>query len=306
LGETILVTGGAGFIGSHVVDALLEAGRRVVVIDDLSTGSRENLNPEATFYCADICSEETADIFAREKPALVCHFAAQMNVHYSVQNPIFDANTNVLGSINLLENAIRHGVSKFIFASTAGAIYGEPETVPVPETHPSRPMCHYGVSKFAVEQYLHLYGRLYELPYTILRFANVYGPRQNPKGEAGVCAILLGLMLDNMQPVLYGFGEPVREYVYVEDVARAVMAALTRGNGETFNIGTGKGISVMEVFRALQKRTGFGQEPRLESLRRGEVNRIFTDCEKAARLLGWRAEVDFDEGLARTVDYFQK
>ena len=299
----VLITGGAGFIGSHVAEAFLAAGHGVAVVDNLCAGRRENVPAGARFHAVDIRSPELAEVFAREKPEYVCHLAAQMNVSHSIQAPLYDADVNILGSINVLENCVRHEVRKVIFASSAGAVYGEPESLPVSEDHPSRAACHYGVSKYAVEHYLGLYARLYGLNYTTLRFANVYGPRQNPSGEAGLGAILMGMMLSGKRPTLYGFGDPVREYVYVTDVAQAVLLALDKGDHETFNIGSGQGITVREVFEAIRDLVGFAHEPILEPLRPGEVKRIYTSPEKAARLLGWRAETGFAEGVIKTLEF---
>ncbi len=299
----VLITGGAGFIGSHVAEAFLAARHAVAVVDNLCTGRRENVPADARFHAVDIRSQELAEVFAREKPECVCHLAAQMNVSHSIQDPLHDADVNILGSINVLENCVRHKVRKVVFASSAGAVYGEPESLPVSEEHPSRAACHYGVSKYAVENYLGLYARLYGLNYTTLRFANVYGPRQNPSGEAGVCAILMGMMLSGKRPTLYGRGDPVREYVYVTDVAQAVLRALDKGDNETFNIGSGRGTTVREVFDAIRDLLGFAHEPILEPLRPGEVKRIYTSPEKAARLLGWRAETGFAEGIVKTLEF---
>ena len=301
----ILVTGGAGFIGSHVVDMLIDAGYEVAVVDDLSTGSRENLNTDAKFYELDIRSTELANVFEREEPTHVYHLAAQMDVRKSIQEPLFDADVNIAGSINLLENCVKHKVKKIIYASTAGAVYGEPSELPVPETYPPNPICHYGASKLAVEYYLRLYHHLYGLTYTILRFANVYGPRQNPHGEAGVCSILTLLMLDGKSPTLYGFGKPLRDYVYVKDVARANLLALDKGDQEFVNICSGKGTSVQQLFDSLKEILDVDIDPVLEPLRVGEVHDIYTACNKAEEVLGWKPIVDIHEGLTYTADFIR-
>lgn len=303
----ILVTGGAGFIGSHVVDAYLEAGHDVVVVDNLSTGFRDNLNPKARFYEVDICDGSLSTVFEQEKPQVVAHLAAQIDVRLSLQAPTFDARVNILGSINLLENCVKHKVEKLIFASTGGAIYGEPDAsaMPVPETYIPHPVCHYGTSKLSVEHYIELYGILYGLRYTILRFPNVYGPRQNPHGEAGVCAILIGLLLEGKQATLFGFGEPLRDYVYVGDIARGCVLAIDRGDGETINLGSAKGTSVRRLYDILSGLLGVKTEPLLKPLRPGEIHQIYITGEKAKRVLGWEPQVNIEEGLEKTLRHVQ-
>ena len=297
----ILVTGGAGFIGSHVVDAYVEAGHDVAVVDDLSSGSKANVNAKAAFYEMDIRSDGLAEVFAAVNPDVVGHFAAQMNVTHSVSNPQFDADVNVVGSINMLENCVKHKVKKVIYASTGGAIYGNPDQLPASEDYPADPLSPYGVSKFCVERYLRLYFKLYGLNYTVLRFPNVYGPRQNPHGEAGVCAIFIDLMRAGKTPVLYGEGTPLRDYVYVGDIARGNVLALDRADGEIINLGSGKGTSVLEIYRGLKELMKFEGDAELKPLRNGEVQEVYTTGDKAAAVLGWRPEVSVEEGLARTV-----
>lgn len=302
----ILVTGGAGFIGSHVVDAYIAAGHSVAVVDNLSSGKRANLNANARFYEMDIRSDALADVFSKETPEFVNHLAAQIDVRRSVADPRFDADINILGGINLLECCVKHHVKKFLFSSTGGAIYGEPEILPASEACPPNPKCHYAASKLSFENYIHLYWNLYQLPYTILRFPNVYGPRQSPEGEAGVCSILSGLMLQGRQPVLYGFGTPERDYVFVGDIARANELALDKGDGLIINLGSGKATTVQALFDALKELTGFAGEPRLEPARAGEVQRVFITGDRAAEVLGWRAEVSVREGLRQTVDFIRQ
>lgn len=304
----ILVTGGAGFIGSHVVDAYLAAGHDVAVVDNLSTGFRRHLNPKARFHEVDICDETLATVFEQEKPQVVAHLAAQIDVRLSLQDPTFDARVNILGSINLLENCVRHKVEKLIFASTGGAIYGEPDAtaMPVPETYPPHPVCHYGTSKLSVEHYIELYGILYGLRYTILRFPNVYGPRQNPHGEAGVCAILIGLLLEGKQATLFGFGEPLRDYVYVGDIARGCVLALEKGDGETINLGSAKGTSVRRLYDILSGLLDVKTEPLLKPLRPGEIHQIYITGDKARQVLGWEPQVGLEEGLEKTLRYVQE
>lgn len=302
----ILVTGGAGFIGSHVVDAFLAEGHRVAVIDDLSTGRREQVNPAARFYQADIRDDEAIGrILAMEKPEVISHQAARANVRESMEKPVLYADVNVLGSLRLLEAARKHGVRKVIYASTGGAVYGEPQYLPVDEDHPINPLDPYGASKHHVEHYLHLYRLNYGLQYTILRYPNVYGPRQDPLGEAGVVAIFTGQMLSGRQPVIFGTGEQQRDFVYVTDVARANVLALTRGDGGIYCIGSGVGSSVNQIFAALKQATGY-QGPEVHGpAKLGEVSRIYLNAARARAELGWQPTVPLQEGLNRTVEYFR-
>lgn len=303
--KRILVTGGAGFIGSHIVDAYVEAGNHVAVVDNLSSGSREFVNPKATFYELDIRSEDIRSIFEKEKPEVVNHLAAQIDVRRSVEEPMFDAEVNIRGSLNVLESAVKTGVKKLLFASTGGAIYGEPEHLPVSEGYWPRPICHYGAAKYSVEHYIYLYRHLYGIDFTILRFPNVYGPRQNPHGEAGVCSILIGLMLEGRAPTLFGYGKPLRDYVYVGDIARANVLALEKGSGETLNLGSSIGTSVREIFDILKKILSFPDDPILKELRPGEICEIYITGERAWQVLGWSPTVELKEGLQRTVDYIR-
>ena len=255
----ILVTGGAGFIGSHVVDAYLAQGHDVVVVDNLSTGRKANLNPDATFYQADIRGSELEGIFAREEPQIVNHHAAQVDVRRSVADPIFDADVNVTGTLNLLECARHHGVEKVIYISTGGAVYGEPEYLPCDEAHPIRPLAPYGVSKHTVEHYLFLYRHNHGLPYTILRYPNVYGPRQDPYGEAGVVAIFTKQLLQGEQATIYGDGFQERDFVYVGDCAWANVLALTAGENDIYNLASGEGTTINALFALLKEITGSGR-----------------------------------------------
>lgn len=301
----VLVTGGAGFIGSHVVDTYLAQGHEVAIVDNLSTGSRDFVNPKAAFYETDIRTPGLADVFEAEKPELVTHLAAQIDVRRSVEDPAYDAEVNILGSINVLQNCAKHGARKIIFSSTGGAVYGEPDQFPVTEDYVPKPLCHYGAAKFSVEHYVHLYRHLYNLDYTVLRFTNVYGPRQSPHGEAGVCSILIGQMLAGKQPTLYGFGEAIRDYVYVGDIARAAALAVNKGGGEVMNLSSGEGTTVREIFDILKEILNFPHEPILRDLRPGEIQRIYASREKAASVLGWVPEMSLREGLERTVQYIQ-
>jgi len=304
----VLVTGGAGFIGSHVVDAYVQAGHAVAVLDDLSRGSEKNLNPQARFHRVDIRDRERVEhVFAQEKPEVVNHHAAQMDVRRGVREPVFDAEVNILGSLNLLNAAVAHGIRRFVYASTAGAAYGEPRKLPVPEEHSVDPITPYGISKHTVEHYLFTYAVLYQMPYVVLRYGNVYGPRQSSQGEAGVFAIFCEQMLAGIRPVIYGDGSKVRDYVHVGDVARANVLALSNGSGEIFNIGSGSATTDYEVFclvRDLLGRTGL--QPGYAPKRPGEIDKICLDIAKARRVLGWEPRVSLLEGARDTVRYFQE
>ena len=303
----ILVTGGAGFIGSHVVDALIERGHEVAVVDDLSTGKREHVNPRARFYRLDIRDAQgLEEVFAAERPEIVNHQAARANVRESMEKPILYAEVNVIGSLNLLELSRKYGVEKFIYASTGGAVYGEPEYLPADEAHPINPLDPYGASKHFVEHYLYLYGVNYGLRYTILRYPNVYGPRQDPYGEAGVVAIFTGQMLRGEQAVINGSGEQERDFVYVGDVVEANLLALDRGDGGIYNLGWGFGTSVNEIFARLKEITGYEKEAVHGPPKKGEVFKICLDATKARRELGWVPRISLDEGLRMTVEYFKR
>lgn len=300
----ILVTGGAGFIGSHVVDLYLENGHEVVIVDDLSTGRLSNVNPRATFYQVDIGDRAVEEIFRREQPDVVNHHAAQMDVRYSVAHPLFDAEVNILGSIRLIELARQYRVKRFIYISSGGAAYGEPVYLPCDENHPVDPLCPYGASKHTVEHYLFLYEKNYGLPYTVLRYPNVYGPRQNPGGEAGVIAIFTGKMLCGEEVVINGDGEQLRDYVFVKDCARANLLALDpRFPSGIYNLGSGKGTSVNELFAALQQLTGSTLPARYGPAKLGETRHIYLNAAKATRVLGWAQRVGLKQGLAETVEY---
>jgi UDP-glucose 4-epimerase len=301
-----LVTGGAGFIASHLVDALLVAGHQVVVIDDLSTGKQENLHPLATFYELDICSTAVAEVFAREKPDVVSHHAAQMDVRRAVREPQFDAMVNVVGAVNILECARTYGTRKIIYASTGGAVYGEPTDLPVDEAHPLAPLSPYGLTKHVFEEYLALYWRLYGLEYTVLRYPNVYGPRQAPHGEAGVVAIFTQQMLAGQRPTIFGDGTKSRDYVYVSDIVLATMLVIEAGNGEVYNLGWGQEVTDYKIFTTVRDALRVNIEPHFGHKRPGEIERICLDSQKLHRVLDWRPTVTLEAGVARTVEWYQR
>lgn len=303
---TALVTGGAGFIGSHLVDRLLQEGYRVVVIDDLSTGKLKNLNPQATFYHVDVTQPTVQDVVHKEQPDLVFHLAAQISVSESTKNPVKDGNINVMGTLRLLEAARRSGVDKFIYSSTGGALYGDPESNPCPEDTLVTPLSPYGLSKYLAEKYVELYYRLYHLNYTTLRYGNVYGPRQDPHGEAGVIAIFSQAMLEGKQPRIFGSGEQERDFVYVGDVVEANLRAVHHGDEDVFNIGTGRSTSVNRIFQTLQSIIGYKWDAEHRPPRPGEVNSISLDCGRALAKLGWSPQVDLEAGLQNTVEFFRK
>ena len=303
----ILVTGAAGFIASHVADAYANAGHQVVILDDLSRGAKRNLNPEANFYQCDIRDREAVEqIFLSEKPAVVNHHAAQMDVRRGVREPLFDAQVNILGSLNLIEASVAHGVKRFIYAATAGAGYGEPKQMPVPEDYPINPITPYGISKHTVEHYLFTFQFLYGLPYVVLRYGNVYGPRQNSQGEAGVFAIFSEQLLAGIQPLIYGDGKKLRDYVYISDVVAANVAALERGTNEVFNIGSGVATPDLEVFQTVRQLLNKQVEPRYVARRPGEIDNICLDISKAKSILRWQPLVTLSDGAKLVVEYFQR
>jgi len=301
----ILVTGGAGFIGSHVVDTYVAAGHEVIVVDDLSTGRRENLNPKARFHRLDITDPAVVELIRDARPAVLNLHAAQMDVRRSVADPLFDARVNILGTINLLEAARKANVRRVLFVSSGGAVYGEQEAFPAPESHPTNPVSPYGVSKRAGELYAFFYQAEYQLPFVALRYANVYGPRQDPHGEAGVVAIFTGRMLRAEPVTVNGDGKQTRDYVYVGDVARANLLALESTATGPFNIGTGIETDVNTLARLLLEATGGRSEVRHGPTKAGEQRRSVIDSRRAAEVLGWRPEVSLADGLRRTVEWFR-
>jgi UDP-glucose 4-epimerase len=303
----ILVTGGAGFIGSHVVDALIGAGHHVSIVDNLwerGGGKIENINPNATFYKVDICEDALSEVFQKEKPEVVCHLAAQHSVKISTEDPAHDANVNILGLINVLQNATRFGVRKIVFSSS-GATYGTVEKMPVDEKTTQHPESPYGTTKMASESYLRFWKNMYGLDFTILRYGNVYGPRQDPFGEAGVIAIFSRKILIN-EPVRIDWdGEQQKDYVYVGDVARANLLALSAGDGEVYCIAYGRGTSVNTLYHSLANEIGHEVEIQRAYKRPGDIYLSYFDCSKAHHELGWEPEIGLEEGLRLTVNYFQ-
>lgn len=299
----ILVTGGAGFIGSHVVDAFIDAGHDVAVVDNLVTGRLSNLNPRARFYQVDIRSPELKQVFEKERPEIVDHHAAQMDVRKSVADPLFDADVNVSGSVNLLEISRHYGVRKVVYISTGGAVYGEPEYLPCDEAHPINPLCQYGISKHVVEHYLYVYRHLYGMDYGVLRYPNVYGPRQNPHGEAGVIAIFSGRMINSEPVTIYGDGEQERDYVHVADCARANVLLAESDRVGIYNLGSGQGTTVNLLFSELANIIEYSQPAHYAPAKAGETYKIYLDSRRAQAELKWSPTVSLADGLRQTVAY---
>jgi len=302
----ILVSGGSGFIASHIVDAYIALGHTVSVIDNLSTGRRENLNPKARFFEMDIRDAAAVKrVFAEGKYDVVNHHAAQIDVRRSVADPAFDASVNLVGALTLFEAAVAAGVRRVVFASSGGAIYGEQDVFPADETHPTRPISPYGVAKLATEQYLYYYAAAYGVCSVCLRYANVYGPRQNPEGEAGVVAIFASRMLAGAQPLINGDGKQTRDYVFVRDVANANILALSRTTPAILNVGTGVETDVNRLFASIRKAAGAVCEERHGEAKLGEQMRSVLDNRKIKNELGWAPSVSLDEGVALTVEFFR-
>jgi UDP-glucose 4-epimerase len=303
----VLVTGGAGFIGSHVVDAFVAGGHTVAVADNLSTGSRRWLNPKASFHAVDLRSARLDAVFAAERPEVVAHLAAQAAVGRSVVDPAFDASVNIAGGLNLLDCCRRFGVRRMIYSSSGGAGYGDTDVIPTPEEHASRPASPYGITKVAIEQYVDALGTLWGMRGISLRYANIYGPRQNPEGEAGVIAIFCNRLLSGRPLLINGDGLQTRDFVYVEDVARANVLALEREDiTGSINIGTGVETSVTAIADALRSAAGSGAAPIHGPVRPGEQRRSCLDAALAERSLGWRPGVPLRDGLAATYEFFKK
>lgn len=303
-----LVTGGAGFIGSHLVNRLVADGHPVVVIDNLSTGQLRRVNPQAAFYHTDLNDAGVERIIQREQPELVFHLAAQSSVRQSTIDPAADANSNIVGTVRLISACADQGAEKFIFSSTGGAMYGNlaPDEIPCAEDAPAYPLSPYGLSKQVGELYLELFQRNYGLDYTVLRYANVYGPGQSPHGEAGVIAIFAGLMLDAKRPIIYGDGSQERDFVYVSDVVDANLAAVERGDGGTYNIGTGAPVTIRRIYELLQGIIGYADDPTLQPRRAGDVASVALDSTRAAAELHWQPSVTLETGLQLTVDHLRR
>jgi UDP-glucose 4-epimerase len=304
IARTVCVTGGAGFIGSHVADALLAQGHRVVIVDDLSSGRKENLPAAAEFHQLDIRSPEAAALIAGAGVEVLVHHAAQMDVRRSVADPVHDASINVLGTLNLLEAGRKAALRQVVFASTGGAMYGEQERFPADETHPARPLSPYGVAKLAVERYLYFYHAEYGLDAVALRYANVYGPRQNPHGEAGVVAIFLDRLLSGRQATINGDGLQTRDYVFVADIVAANMAVLGREGFAVFNVGTGRESTVVELYDRLAEAVGVDRPAVHGPAKAGEQRRSVITSDLLAAELGVRPQVSLEDGLARTAAWF--
>ena len=302
----VLVTGGAGFIGSHLVDRLVLEGHEAVVVDNLATGKRRNINRAARFYKMDIQSWRLERVFRNERPNVVMHLAAQMDVRKSVEDPMFDAQVNVLGTLNVLQQAVKHGVRKVVFSSSGGAIYGEQEAYPAPETHVTRPLSPYGLSKLCGEHYLSYFQRVSGLQAVSLRYANVYGPRQDPEGEAGVVAIFIQKMLNNEQAVINGNGRQTRDFVFVDDVVEANLAMMGQETQGTYNVGTGVETSINDLFRILVQHTGSNCKEVHGPSKKGEQARSVIDNTKLRHEVSWEPKADLSEGLKKTVDYFRE
>ena len=302
----VLVTGGAGFIGSQTVDRLVLEGHEVVVVDNLSTGKRRNINRAARFYKIDIQNRRLERVFRNERPSVVMHLAAQMDVRKSVEDPILDAQVNVLGTLNLLQQAVKYGARKVIFSSSGGAIYGEQEVFPASETHVTQPLSPYGLSKFCGEQYLSYYQRVGGIQVVNLRYANVYGPRQDPYGEAGVVAIFIQKLLNGEQAIINGNGRQTRDFVFVDDVVEANLSVMGQQIGGTYNVGTGKETSINDLFRILVEQIGSTCKEIHGPAKQGEQARSVIDATKLRHELSWEPRVELPEGLKRTVSYFRE
>ena len=305
MGSTICVTGGAGFIGSHVADALVADGHRVLIVDDLSSGSKDNVPKDSELFVLDVRSEEAAKLLVEREVEILVHHAAQMDVRRSVADPVFDADVNILGLLNLLETARGQALRQVIFASTGGAIYGEQEEFPADENHPVRPLSPYGVAKLACERYLYFFHSEYGLDATCLRYANVYGPRQNPHGEAGVVAIFSRRLLDGEEAVINGDGLQTRDYVFVEDVVRANLAALDRPGFFIYNVGTGVETDVNSLFDYIAQAVGFDGVPTHGPAAAGEQRRSSISSERILEELSVTADTPLSEGIPTTVEWFR-
>ncbi len=305
MGNKILVTGGAGFIGSHLVDRLIQEGNQVVVVDNLSTGKRRQVHRQAKFYKVDIQSKRLDRIIRNERPLILVHLAAQMNVRHSTEDPAFDAEVNILGTVNVLECAVRNGVRKVSFASSGGAVYGEQEIFPAAESHKTDPLSPYGISKLAGEKYLAFFANNTGLRVVALRFANVYGPRQDSEGEAGVVAIFSKKMLTGEQPIINGTGKQTRDFIFVDDVVEAILVTLGEQIQGTFNVGTGQETSINECYAIIKGLTQSACKDLYGAAKKGEQFRSVLDVNRLKTTFGWDPQVTLEEGLERTIQFFQ-
>lgn len=300
-----IVTGGAGFIGSHLVDKLLEQGYKVAIIDNLSTGRKENINPKADFYNINIQDSKVSNIFNKVKPDIVFHYAAQIDVRKSVDDPIESAKTNILGSLNIIENCRNFGVKKIIFASSGGAVYGEAKIIPTPENYPTQPVSPYGIEKLIFEHYLGFYKKEYGLDYLILRFANVYGSRQNSRGEAGVIAIFCDKMINGGESLINGDGKQTRDFVFIEDIIRVNVLGVQKNKNGIFNIGTGVETDINDIFRKLKGLFNLEIKEIHAPEKQGEQKRSCLDSKKAKVELGWQPKYSLNKGLKKTLEWFK-
>ncbi|AFK85625.1 MULTISPECIES: SDR family oxidoreductase [Thermoanaerobacterium] len=300
----ILVTGGAGFIGSNIVDLLIDNGYDVAVVDNLSTGKKENINKKARFYNIDITDDDLYKVFEYEKIDIVIHHAAQIDIQRSINDPVFDAKVNIIGTINLLECCRKYDVKKIVYASSA-AVYGDPEYLGVDEKHRVNPISYYGISKHTPEHYIKVYNELYGLKYTILRYANVYGIRQDPKGEGGVISIFIDKMLSGKNPVIFGDGNQTRDFIYVKDVAKANLLALEKGDNEIINISTNRSTTINELVEIMNKFMEKPLKPIYKEPRKGDILHSYLDNKKAKDVLRWKPDYSLEDGLKETIKYYR-
>lgn len=301
----VLVTGGAGFIGSNVVDELIINNHEVCVVDNLSTGKIDNLNNKAVFYKCSITNIDALElIFKIEKPEVVYHFAAQISVQTSLKKPNFDANINIVGTINLLECCRKYKIKKVIYPSSA-AVYGNPEYLPIDENHPIEPISFYGISKHTPEHYIKTFCSLYDIKYTIFRYSNVYGTRQDPKGEGGVVSIFIDKFLKNEPPIIFGDGEQIRDFIYVKDIAKANLLALSKGDNEVLNVSTNVPMTVNTLFKIMKKVFNSDVMAAYLEARQGDIFNSYLNNILAREVLGWNVEYDFEDGVRETINYYK-
>lgn len=302
--KKILITGGAGFVGSHLVDQIISNGDIAIVVDNLSTGNLNNLNEKAIFYKMDITNTDLSDVFKNEKPDYVYHLAAQSSVTASIEDPTYDANMNIMGTINILNLCKQYSIQKIIYASSA-AVYGIPNYLGIDEKHPINPNSFYGISKYTSEQYVKTYSRLYGINYTILRYANIYGPRQNYIGEGGVIANFINKIILEDQPIIYGDGLQTRDFIFVKDVVAASLSALLNGDYKILNVGTGKAISIVDLLMLIIDLIGLNKKPINKEVRIGDIKESYFHTELVKTVLGWEPEFTLKEGLKETILYYQ-